>query len=323
MRTPSTIVASTIFIIGATCAYGQDPSAATPAPKKLDFTTIVSGSKGLAKATKIYIDTDTGYGAFLGSLTMTDPSAVTGLSSDLQQFDDNKYRAVAIELGAQSNTSAVAVTDVSTDGSTIRITYAATPAAAGQSAAPYCLVRFARQDGIPSSITSIKFVDANAPAVRALAFTTIVSGDKGPAQATKVFIDTDTGYGAFLGSLTMTDPSAVTGLPSDLQQFDDNKYRAVAIEVGAAAKAAWVKVTDVSTDGSTVTITYATTPAAAGATSAPYCLVRFERPAGVPSSITAVKFVQAPAPPAPVTVKACPKPTPGMIDGGLAPKSGN
>jgi hypothetical protein len=322
MRTLSTIVASTLFLIGATCAHGQDPSAAKPAPKKLDFTTIVSGSKGLAKATRIYIDTDTGYAGFLGGLYMTDPSAVTSLPSDLQQFDDNKYRAVAIELGAQSNASAVAVSDVSTDGSTITVTYAATPAAAGLSAAPYCLVRFERQDGIPSSITSIKFVDANAPAVRKLAFTTIVSGDKGQPQATKVFIDTDTGYAGFLGGLYMTDPSAVTSLPSDLQQFDDNKYRAVAIEVGSAANAASVKVTDVSTDGSTVTIAYTTTPAASGATSAPYCLVRFERPAGVPSSITAIKFVQAPAAPRPVTVKTSPKPTTG-IDGALAPKSGS
>jgi len=80
------------------------------------------------------------------------------LSSNLAEMNDAKDMAIEIVLGNKANAASVAVTDVLSDGKTITVSYAVTPARRGSGERAYSLVRFPRQDGIRPSITNVKFV---------------------------------------------------------------------------------------------------------------------------------------------------------------------
>jgi len=78
-------------------------------------------------------------------------------------------------------------------------------------------------------------------------------------------IDTDTGYAGSLGQIFMTD-ARVQGLSSDLQEMNDAKGHGRRDHARSKAGAGSVSVTDVTSDGTTITVAYTVAPAASGAT---------------------------------------------------------
>jgi len=123
---------------------------------KLPFATLyASETSDLAKPTRAILDTDIGFGGFL---------AMRGVNP-LPAIDLDKDFAVAIAIGEEPTSGfAVHVTDVSMIDSKITVSYSVTkplpydPVTKAKTD-PFIVVTIPKQEGVPTSLTNIRFQD--------------------------------------------------------------------------------------------------------------------------------------------------------------------
>lgn len=260
----------------------------------VSFTTLVSSEeKGLVSAGRTVIDTEIGYLGFM---------AMRGLLDNLPAFDHRKEMAVAFDLGRKSEAGwAVSVTEVATKGGRIAVSYAIKkpgPGAEQRATNPWCLVKFARQEGITSTILNVDFVDVTdgAPGLHrgvpsgrpeSLPFKVIVdsatSNLTAPAQT---ILATEPRYVGFMVARSI-DP---------MPAFDPKKDVVVAIAAGTKPTGGYsIKVTDVALIDSKVLVTYEIVAPGpnvkvAKVPTSPFVVVRFSRQEGVPTTSAGIRF---------------------------------